>query len=198
MIKKMSGSPRTFVPTETPIAKGLFFVHLYGAFEYTVTTAVQESLQLVDNMGHSVGAYKPKMLSVVLNAKCEAMANVGPKRVWEKRLDLFGQIGSINVVGFDNTVLPPGSGNLKFDQLQTIWESMCIAAPVVPRLSLIGRLQELVENRNAIAHGRDSPSTVGGRYTVAELEKRYDDINEMCTYVVQCLDDYLNNKDFLA
>lgn len=198
MIRTMSGSPGAFSSSETPIAKGLFFVHLYGAFEYTVTAAVQETLELVDNMGHSIADFKPMMLSIVLDGKCKAMADVGPKKLWDKKWDLFGHIASANVVAIDNTVLPAGTGNLKYDQLQTIWKSMCVAAPVVPRSPLRGRLQELVENRNAISHGRDSAATVGGRYTVTELQKRYDDVNELCTYVVQCLEDYLKNKDFLV
>lgn len=198
VIAKMSSAPHNFPSTDTTIAKGLFFVHLYGAYEYTVTSAVQQTLELIGSMGHEVAEYKPMMLSVVLDAKCKAVANVGPKKVWEKRWELFEQIAPGNVVEIDNTVLPTDGGNLKKKQLEMVWTSLCVTAPVLSSPLLRGRLEELVDNRNAIAHGRESPSGVGGRYSVADLEKRYNDVNALCTHMIQSLEDHLNSKDFLA
>lgn len=61
---------------------------------------------------------------------------------------------------------------------------------------LKGRVDELVENRNAIAHGRKSPAVIGGRYSSGDLEKRYRDIDELCIYIIDAFESYLNNKDF--
>lgn len=196
-INRMLGAPRTFPSTDATIAKGLFFVHLYGAYEYTVSSAVQQTLELIDNMGHEVVEYKPTMLSVVLDAKCKAVANVGLKKLWEKRWELFDQIVPGNVVNIDNTVLPTDGGNLKQKQLEMVWKSLCVTTPVLSSPLLRGRLEELVDNRNAIAHGRESPSVVGRRYSTADLEKRYNDVNALCTHIIQALEDHLNNKDFL-
>ncbi len=59
-----------------------------------------------------------------------------------------------------------------------------MTTPVVPESRLIGRIDELVENRNAIAHGRRTPEEVGGRYSTSEIEKRVDDIERITIYLV--------------
>lgn len=199
MIQAMSGSPRTSLSTEVTSAKGLFFVHLYGAYEHTIALAVQQVLEIINGMGHRVTEFKPTMLSIVLHNKCNSMTDVGPNKMREKRWDLFQQLSSSVVVdSINTTALPTGSGNLKHQQLQTIWTSLCVTSPTVPRPSFIGTLGELVENRNALAHGRESATVVGRRYTATDLQAKYDDISELCTYAIQSLEAYLDNKDFLT
>ena len=64
--------------------------------------------------------------------------------------------------------------------------------PVVPEPRLVGRIEELVENRNAIAHGRRTPEEVGGRYSTAEIEKTADDIEKIGSYFVTELERHYN------
>jgi hypothetical protein len=197
MIRMISGSNTFAFSSELSIAKGLFFVHLYGSYEYTVVSAVQKTLSIISGMRYSVADYKPAMLSIVLDSKCKSVASVGPQKLWEKRWELFNQISPGNIVDIDDTILPTDGSNLKYRQLESIWTTLCVSDPILPRPILRGRLEELVENRNAIAHGRDSASTVGGRYSVGDLDRRFDDINEFCIYIIQCLENYITNKDFL-
>jgi len=58
--------------------------------------------------------------------------------------------------------------------------------------------KELVENRNAIAHGRESASAVGSRFTIDELHSRYASISEVCSHVIQTFRNYLSKKHYLA
>jgi hypothetical protein len=197
MIRTISSSNSFLVSSEISVAKGLFFVHLYGSYEYTVVAAVQKALSIVDSMKYNVSDFKPTMLSIVLDSRCKSIASVGTQKLWEKRWELFNQIQPNNIVNIDNTVLPTDGSNLKYPQLESIWTTLCINAPVLPRPILRGRLEELVENRNAIAHGRESASIIGGRYAIGDLEQRYNDINELCTYILQCLEGYIVNKEFL-
>ena len=44
------------------------------------------------------------------------------------------------------------------------------SAPVVNEDKMKGRLSTLANNRNAIAHGRELASVIGGRYTISEIE----------------------------
>jgi len=182
---------------ELNVAKGLFFVHLYGAYEYTVSSSVEKTLQIINSMNIAIVDYKPVLLGIVLNAPFDAVCDVKADKKWSKRKEFFQQFTSNTPVSFDVTVLPTGAGNLKRPQLETIWASLGITQPALPKPSLIGRLEELVENRNAISHGRESPVTIGGKYTIDDLEKRFQDISELCSYVIQSLETYLNDKDFL-
>jgi len=48
----------------------------------------------------------------------------------------------------------------------------------------MGRVNELVANRNAIAHGTNSASEIGSRNTLSDLYIRYNEISEVCSYVI--------------
>ena len=90
MLRAMSSSTPFSFHTELTTAKGLFFVHLYGAYEYTIAAAVQKTLAIISGFQHPISDFKPVMLSVVLDAQCRAAASVGPQKMWEKRWELFG------------------------------------------------------------------------------------------------------------
>lgn len=60
-----------------------------------------------------------------------------------------------------------------------------------------GRLEELVTNRNHIAHGTEAAADIGGRYSMNDLDKRYKDINELCAYVISTFEQHLINEDYI-
>jgi len=67
---------------------------------------------------------------------------------------------------------------------------------VVPRSALRGIVEELVENRNRIAHGTDSAADVGRRYTYRDLERIYSDVNETGTHVIFALEEHVLSGGF--
>jgi len=197
MIAHLSPSPRSKYHRNATVGKGLFFVNLYGAYEYTIVTTVQRTVQTFNSMQCTISDCKPVLLSLVLDPKCKAVASVGRNRMWDTRWALFDTAHSSDVAQIDETVIPTDGQNLKYPQLCSIWTTFCLSDPVLPRPALQGRISELVENRNAIAHGREAAATIGSRYSISELQTRLSDIDEVCTYVVQTFDDYLVNGGFL-
>ncbi|MDM8530748.1 MAE_28990/MAE_18760 family HEPN-like nuclease [Anaerolineales bacterium HSG25] len=197
VIRSLESETPLISSKDTKITKGLFFVHLYGAYEYTVTETIQKVLQIISDGSYSVSSYKPSLLSVVLDAECKAICSVGPDKKWLKRRALFEKAATDGIVSIDTVILPTGTGNLKQRQLEELWSMLGVESPALPRPPLIGRLEELVENRNAISHGRESPVTIGGRFTSSDLESRYNDVNELCSYLIQQLEIYLRDKQFL-
>ncbi len=197
MVNNLSTRSPTTSSPELSISKGLFFVHLYGVFEYAVTTSVQKTLAIIDSESHCVSEFKLAMLSLVLDSKCRALNSVGLAKMWQTRIDLFSQITNTNTAKINNMIIPTDGSNIKYKQLQSIWTTLCVQDPAIPRPILQGRLEELAEHRNAIAHGRESPAIIGSRFTTSDLQKRLDDINELCIYIIDCLERYLVNKDYL-
>lgn len=196
----MSAAPdsRPVYRREAPIAKGLFFVHLYGAFEFTVSTLVQRTIEEINAMNYLVSDCKPIIWSLVLDAECNALADVRRNRMWDKRADLFERIGTSVPLQISISLMPTDGRIFGNSQLESIWRSFSVQDPVHPRPSLRGRLEELVESRNAIAHGRESPAKVGARFTWMELEVRLHDLDELCTHLIVSLDSYLQGKHFLV
>lgn len=195
MIKRLS-SPTAY-SQEIRIAKGLFFVHLYGAYEYTITLLIQKTIQTINSMSYRINDCQPILLSIILDSQCKSLSQIGRDKQWSKRHELFHKAKSAETISIDTTIFSIECQNIKYRQLKIFAESFCIKDPVLPRMSLQNRVEELVENRNAIAHGRESPADIGGRYSFDKLEQIYKDIDELCTYIIQVFESYLNNKDFL-
>lgn len=198
MIKKLGSktSPLTFVK-EVAVAKGLFFVHLYGAYEFTVTSTVQEAILVINSSGYKIADCEPVLFSMVLHPECDALAGVGRSKTWDRRRKVFERTGSTEPIYINDSVLPTDGHNLRFSQLESIWRTFSVQAPVLPRMIMKGRLEELVTNRNHIAHGTEAAADIGGRYSMNDLDKRYKDINELCAYVISTFEQHLVDEDYI-
>ena len=177
-------------------AKGLFFVHLYSVLEFTVTATVRETILAINKVALAHADIQPLLLSLALDNHCESLAAVGRNKSWQKRWELFRQIKSPEPLAINDNILPTDGSNIQYQQLESIWTTFCIREPVLPDIKLKGRLAEVVEKRNAIAHGREAAGTVGGRFTTADLQQRYSAIDQVCMYVVQVFTDYLKKEHY--
>jgi hypothetical protein len=179
-------------------AKGFFFVHLYGVYENTVTSSLREALRIINRSNVSMVECKPSLLSLALDSECEALSFSGRSTTWNKRIAIFERARSEDAIEINEALVPTDGRNFQFGQLQSIWAAFAIQHPVLPDMRLKGLLEELVEKRNAIAHGRETASAVGRRFTVQDLESRYRAMNRLCTHVVSTFDEYLTCGGFRA
>jgi hypothetical protein len=180
-------------PLEAAACKGLMFVHLYGVYEYAVHSAVQAVLAAVRAEQLCPRDLHHRSLTLFLNPGFSSASTAGRTRVWKRRLDLVASFESATPLqSLDDTLFPADGSHYRVAQLETIWAVFGITVPVVPESRLIGRIEELVENRNAIAHGRRTPEEVGGRYSVGEIEKRVDDIEKISVYLLTEMETHYN------
>ena len=91
-------------------------------------------------------------------------------------------------ITFDNTLFPSDGSHYRAEQLDTIWRLFGVSAPVLPDLRLRQRVNELVENRNAIAHGRRTARDVGARHTNKDMEARIDDTDAITHHVIDTME----------
>lgn len=175
-------------PTEAAICKGLVFVYLYGAYEYVVRSVVQAALSEIQTSGMSAKDLRRELLSLALDPLLTAVATVGRRRLWQCRAELFAECeASGPLASLDDTLFPSDGSHYRSQQLRTIWSLFGIAEPVVPELRHLGRIEELVENRNAISHGRRTAEEIGRRYSRAELESRIDDVQVIALHIVETM-----------
>lgn len=95
----------------------------------------------------------------------------------------------------NETLFPSNGSHYRPSQLNTIWRVFGIDKPIVPEMIHLGRIEELVENRNAISHGRKTAEEVGRRYSIAELEKRIDDVFALAKYIISTMEDHYLSGD---
>ena len=88
---------------------------------------------------------------------------------------------------WNDALFPDNGSQFREEQLIIIWRIFGIDAPTLPEARLRERIKEVVNNRNAIAHGRLPAREVGGRYSEAEMNERIDDMNAVSHYVIDAM-----------
>lgn len=189
-------APPTPTPNSILTAKGLFYVHIYGVFEFTITSCVKKAVLAINSENLKLNDIQPLLLSMALSPECDALASVR-SRNWDYRWNLFEKIRDNTSTQLLTDLIPTDGKNIRYGQLQSIWKTFCITAPILNIPSMGGRLKDIVDNRNAIAHGNNTPAEIGSRVSIADLLSRYNEISNYCSYVIQVFEDYVNNKDFL-
>jgi hypothetical protein len=152
--------------------RGLWIVSLYAAFERAANSIVEAALIEISSHGSKSIECFPPIHSIFHYAKVQSLKDCSNKRIFDTSIKLFSA-----ALGDDPILL---SDNPLAERLQNVdtstlkWVSELFGAPeFLPDGSHIGRLSTLRERRNAVAHGRESASKVGERYTLAELDQLY-------------------------
>lgn len=177
--------------------KGLFFVHLYGIYEWVITNTVNESIRHINNSSIPLNQVKPIFYSLALHPDCDALHDAGSKTKWNRRWTLFDKIEKVDCVQISPDVMPTDGSNFNISQLRSIRNSFGIGQDLFRINPDQGKIEELVRNRNYIAHGNSTPMDVGSGYTSSDLEDRLNILEANCLHFISTFETYLINKDFL-
>src|SRR5207249_27979 len=134
--------------------KGLVFVQLYGCYEYCVVQSVQASIRALNAHAIPHQTLRPGVLAVVTDPECVSLADAGVRTAWERRIALFTKVRSTDPAVANDAVFPRDGSHFRVPQLLTIWQVFGAGGSPLPHPRYGQRVNELVENRNAIAHGR--------------------------------------------
>lgn len=179
------------------IQKGLFFISLYAAIEYTITHSCSQFLTALQNNPKKPKEYKKYILCAALNAEFNSLTSGAKKDIWQKKAKLLDGLFSEQVVNFDNAVFPADGTNISYNQIAEIWKIFHLPEPLVPEGIHPWLLKEIKDHRNAIAHGREKPDTIGRRFTVDILESRLEAVDLLCTHIVTSFEEHYNAQSFL-
>lgn len=186
-------------PESAAIFKGLCFVQMYAIYEYTVRSSVQATLSSLKSGALTMNQIRREVLCLVLDPRWDAAAQAGPARMWECRIDLMNRAHSDEAAASINDTLFPADGShYRVRQLHTIWKVLGLVAPIVPEPRLLGRIEEMVENRNAITHGRRTAEDAGRSYSRLDIEERFADLKRICEHVLGTLEAHYNARGLLA
>lgn len=183
--------------TEVLILRGLFYVHLYATFEHSVTEAVERLRCVFNELKIKTIHLEPVFLSVSLDAHFNSFRDPGVKNSWTKRIDFLRMQSSINEAVLSDSVFSSSLQNVWKKDLQQIFACLFINEPIVPNSSCTPYIDEIVGKRNRVAHGRDSPVTVGYGTRSNELHLRLDAISQIITHLIQCFERHLTELNFV-
>ena len=177
------------------VLKGTFFVLLYGALEKTVFYLVNQCIQILNSKHEKLLDLKPVLWAIVFNDECNAIHNAGDKK-WTKRWELFSQVVDVEAKQMNDELYPTTTGNIKLPQIEGIWRTFGISTPARMNERIATRLSNLADNRMKVAHGRESASSVGARYTAADLNVFYTEVRDYITYIISCFESYIDNQEY--
>jgi hypothetical protein len=180
-------------PNSAVTSKGIVFVLLYATYEYVVVHSVEACRDKIINHGLTFSDVGWSLLPLVLSDEFKSVSDAGPTKAWKVRRNLFNRVLSADLVPASGP-FPSDGSHFRWPQLETIWALFNVGTPCLNNPTHKGRIEELVEHRNAIAHGRETPENIGGRYSVSELTLRLNDIRDICLHAMSCLETHCDVK----
>lgn len=177
--------------------KGLFYVQLYGALEKATTDSLQQLLT-------KIGQLQPQNCHVILpfnvismSRKWKSLKDSGYKDALSRVREFFLAIEDNKFHGIEESLFA--------DVVQNIWaktiDDIILALGITGfTLSVSDRalVDELVDKRNAVAHGRESPASVGERDRCDDLRRRLNQVQTLIVALIDRLEGYFDNREFVC
>jgi len=169
-------------------ARGLVFVEVYGIYEHAFCGTMQLAVDSISEHGFRYADLPPGLLSLFLDDEFKAAKQSGWKKSWLKRLQLLETAFSYEPAVTANTVMPIDGSHFRHTQLLLMFRTLGISRCPTRRRSHLYRIDEVVENRNAVAHGRSTAKDVGKRYSRTEVRRILRQMRSVCLTMIDLVD----------
>lgn len=193
-------SPDPLKPDSTRviILRGLFYVLLYGGFEFAVNQIVSTTLRNINSTATKSSQLHQNFFVLALNPQLMSIESGANQAKWDRRLRLFEAQAQNSACFIDESMLSMYLQNIDRQSLEKVFCCFGIAAPVVPLQRHFGYLDELVEKRRAVSHGRSSAEDAGRSYRSAELLQRLDAVVAVVAHLESTFSEYVARRMFVA
>ena len=186
--------------TTDSVLKGVVYVLLYGALEFTITHCVSRTIEILNDKTLNLYQVLPSLWGLIYDSACTRIETAGTNKKWENRYKLFKELTKDKVIEqIESTLFPSSIGNIKEQQLDRVWKTFGIKAPMFEpeHMSVRQTLLDLANGRMAVAHGRECASQIGSLKSSSDLEELYDSISRYCSYLIECFTQYINQEEYL-
>lgn len=173
--------------------KGLAFVHVYAAYEFTVKNVMRTAIDAIIAHQHKVKDMVPSLMTLFLDPQLTSLRECDNIKVWSKRIVLFERLCSKTPATVPNTTFPRGD-HFRSTHLQMVFDVLGIKRSPAYRTRHLVRINEVVDNRNAVAHGGDTADSVGQRYTRTEILEIIRQVKSVCLLVVNAAEKHCSKK----
>lgn len=186
--------------TTDTVLRGVVYVLLYGALEFTITHCVSRTIEILNKKTLNLYQVLPSLWGLIYDSACKRIETAGTNKKWENRYKLFKELTKDKVIEqIESTLFPSSNGNIKEQQLDRVWKTFGIKAPMFEpeHMSVKQTLLDLANGRMAVAHGRECASQIGSLKSSSDLEELYDSISRYCSYLIECFTQYINQEEYL-
>ena len=184
------------VPLEVNIMKGLFYVHLYSSLEKSLNELIEDTLIHISSKSIQYNHFNLPFNSISLVDKLKSFKASGYGSFFNKAFEIFSEASSPNICTINETVFANNLQNVWTKTIEEICNSFGIKLfAVSPRTK--ATIDEIVEKRNAVAHGRESATIVGQRFRTNVLRTKMDIVIDFCNYLIDLFENYYTRKEYL-
>jgi|SRR5471030_1701919 len=182
-------------PSEVKILRGFFYVHLYAALEKSINEAVQLTLRLIANHNAPGKHYQLNFGSIAARGKLQSFKSCSHKHYHDNALAIFTMLNSTETTNIDETQFSDTLMNVWMKSIIEVLDSFGIDLSVDPRTRTT--INELVENRNKVAHGRESALAVGERHRSNILREKFTITTSLIDAVTNKLETFYSSRSFI-
>jgi len=183
-------------PLEVRGLRGLWLVNLYGVMEKSVNLISDEIIDCIINDAVASSSLKPSLHGVFHFSKIQALKNCGYGTIIERSMELLRASHSVESVVLSRNPLPDKLQNVDADSIYLLCDLFSLEGHEI-EIGRRGRLNNLKERRNAVAHGRETPHAVGGRFNSQGLQDLFTLTNEEVFRFMESCKIYCENKSYL-
>jgi hypothetical protein len=177
--------------------RGLLYVHMYGAFEYAMDQSFIRLAQHVSSRGIARRHIHTPIFSVALDNEFKSLQDVkSPQKTFRKRVEAMVCTRDQVPVTIQDNVLSSGLQSAGSTMIALAFAVYGIPDQYLYDLTAKGYIDEVVERRHAVAHGRESPAIVGIR-KVVELRLRYNALYSQSMYVIEIINQFCTSKKYV-
>lgn len=176
------------------VAKGLAFVQMYSAYEYTVCAVFKAAVDTLVSHNHPRKNLTPSLLALFLEPQLQSLRDCKAKDIWDRRLKLFEQIFSDDFAIVGNGVFPNNGVHFRHQQLEMIFKVLGIKRSPVQRQLYLQRIDEVVAHRNAIAHGREAAEKIGRQYSRLDILHRIQQMKSVSLTLISIIQKHCSNS----
>lgn len=187
----------TIPPSDEDIVKtmrGLFFVHLYAAFEKSINDAVEEYLLHVNSLRVKYRDFVHSFLPTALDPKFTSL-QAGDR--WQSRVEFSRLLDSNDVCSISSSVFAMHLQNTKAKSIDEIVRNIGCESIYERNDSDMHYLDEVADKRNQVAHGRNTPVAIGSSGRSNDLEIRIEALSRILDGFITMLEKSLNLRDFI-
>ncbi len=176
------------IRADTLRVKGLAFVEMYAFYEYSVHAAVRNTLTAVASADVAILRLTAGLQSLLLDSEFQSCADSGRKNRWPSRIELFTKLQNGTTRNINVDLFPDDGTHYRRGQLATIWSVFGVKGKIVPAGRIFPLIGEIVERRNAVAHGRERPEDIGRAYSTDDVRRKYRQSRWLCRHLLTAVE----------
>jgi len=156
--------------------RGLSLVAIYGAVERSINAFVEQAIGELSSQEERVLDCIPQIQSLVFQPSINSIRDCSYDNLLDISCQLFSKINSGQLVKVDVNPFQGRLQNVDGNTMSFVATWLGVSGYGLDA-SARGRLNNLRERRNAVAHGRESPAVAGERFRKANLRQMYEVAN---------------------